>query len=91
MWNLVIWTEDRIPATINAVDTRYCVSSAPKPAPPWPAMMMGGVMMPANMDKACWKPKSRARKMGMLSLRPKKGAALFDFVMNGRLGLNRKA
>lgn len=48
-------------------------------------------MMPANMDSACWKPKSRARKTGMLSLRPKKGAALFDFAMNGRLGLNRKA
>ena len=48
-------------------------------------------MMPANMDNECWKPKSRARKMGMLSLRPKKGAALFDFVIKGRLGLNRKA
>ena len=48
-------------------------------------------MIPANMDKACWKPNSRARTTGMLSLRPKKGAALFDFFMNGRFGLNKKA
>ena len=48
-------------------------------------------MMPANMDKACWKPKSSARKTGMLSLRPKKGAARFDFFIKGRFGLNRKA
>ena len=82
--------EDRIPPTIKAVDTRYCVSPAPKLAPPWLAMMMGGVMMPANMERACWKPRSRARKTGMLSLRPKKGAALFDFFMKGRFGLNRK-
>ncbi len=87
----MIWIEDRIPATISAVDTRYCVPSAPKLAPPWPEMIMGGVMIPANMDKACWKPKRRARKTGILSLRPKNGAAFLDLVMNGRLGLNRKA
>ena len=83
--------DERIPATINAVETRYCVSSAPKAAPPWPAMMMGGVMIPASMERACWKPRSRARKTGMLSLRPKKGAAFLDLRMKGRFGVKRKA
>lgn len=80
-----------MPATINAVETRYWVSSAPKAAPPWPAMMMGGVMMPANIDNACWNPRSSARKIGILSLSPKKGAARLVFFMNGRFGLKRNA
>ncbi len=80
-----------MPPTISAVETRYCVSSAPRAAPPWPAMIRGGVMMPASMERACWKPRRRARKMGMRSLRPKKGAARRDFFMKGRLGLKRKA
>ena len=48
-------------------------------------------MMPASMDNECWKPKSRARKTGMLSLRPKNGAAFLDFFMNGKFGVNKKA
>ena len=49
-------------------------------------------MIPANMDKECWKPRSRARKTGMLSLRPKNGAALFVFAVRyGIFGLNKKA
>ena len=83
--------DERMPATIKAVETRYWVSSAPKAAPPWPAMMMGGVMMPANMDRECWKPRRRARKTGILSLRPKKGAAFLDLPMNGIWGVNKKA
>ena len=79
-----------MPHTISAVETRYCVSAAPKLTPPSPAMMMGGVMMPANMDNACWKPSKRARKMGILSCKPKNGAARLDFSMNGRFGLKRK-
>ncbi len=48
-------------------------------------------MIPANMDKACWKPSKRAKKTGMGSLRPKKGAAFLDCFMKGRFGLNKKA
>jgi hypothetical protein len=53
------------------------------------ARIMGGVMIPANIDNACWKPSRRARKTGMLSFNPKKGAALLSFFMKGILGLNR--
>ena len=90
MWNLVIWMQDSRPETIKAVDTRYCVSAAERLTPPGPDRMMGGVIMPANMARACWSPSSRARNTGILSLRPKKGGTLSDFFMNGRLGRKRK-
>jgi len=82
---------DKIPDTIRAVDTRYCVCSGARLTPPLPLRMMGGVMIPANMARACWKPSSRARNTGILSLRPKNGEAWSGFLMNGRLGLKRKA
>lgn len=44
-----------------------------------------------NMDKACWKPSKAARKTGILSFSPKKGALLRSFFMKGRFGLNRNA
>jgi hypothetical protein len=52
---------------------------------------MGGVITPANILSACWKPSSAARRRGIESLRPKKGAGLVDFVINGRFGLKRNA
>lgn len=55
-------------------------------APPAPARRRGGVMTPANMARACWKPRRRARKTGMRSLRPKKGDARCSFFMKGRFG-----
>ncbi len=91
MWNRVIWMQDSRPETIRAVDTKYWVWSAGRLTPPDPLKMMGGVMMPANMARACWNPSRRARKMGILSLSPKKGGTLSDFFMKGRLGLKRKA
>ena len=80
-----------MPHTMSAVETRYCVVADPRLTPPCPAMMMGGVMIPASMANECWKPRIRARTTGMLSLSPKKGAARLVFLRNGRLGLKRKA
>lgn len=91
MWNLVIWMHESKPETMRAVDTRYCVWSGPRLTPPAPLMMMGGVMMPASMARACWKPRMRARMTGIFSLRPKNGGALSGFLMKGRFGLKRKA
>lgn len=91
MWKRVIWTKDRMPETIRAVDTRYCSCSWVKLAPPAPAMMSGGLMMPASMDRECWKPSSSARTTGMGSLRPKKGDESRDAFMKGRFGRKRKA
>lgn len=54
------------------------------------AKMIGGVITPASIARACWKPRRRARNTGILSLRPKKGAARRSFFMKGRLGLKRK-
>jgi hypothetical protein len=65
MWNLVICTAERIPQTIREVETRYWVVFASKDAAA--AMMIGGVMIPANIASACWNPKSRERTTGMLS------------------------
>ena len=53
--------------------------------------MIGGAITPANMDRACWKPRTSARMIGVESLRPKKGAARLDFCVKGRLGMNKKA
>ena len=78
-----------MPHTISDVETRYWDVRASKFAAP--PRMMGGVMMPASMDSECWNPSSRARRMGIRSLSPKKGAARRDFFMKGRLGLNKKA
>lgn len=89
MWNLVIWMEDRIPQTISDVDTRYCEVAASKPA--LELRMIGGVITPASIDRACWNPRSNARKRGILSCKPKKGAARLVFFMNGMFGLKRKA
>lgn len=80
---------ERIPETIRDVETRYWVISAEKLA--LLARMIGGVMMPASMASECWKPRSRARNTGTLSLRPKKGADWEDFFMKGILGVKRKA
>jgi hypothetical protein len=41
MWNLVTWTAERMPQTINEVETRYWVVDALKFAEE--AMMIGGV------------------------------------------------
>ena len=83
--------DERMPQTMSEVDTRYCWSSASKFAPPWPPRMRGGVIMPANIDSACWNPRRRARTSGIESLRPKKGAARLVFFKNGRFGLNKNA
>ena len=80
---------ERIPQTINDVETRYCCISKVKFAEF--ARIMGGVMIPANMANACWKPRRRARKTGIRSWRPKKGAALRSFFIKGRFGLKRNA
>ena len=78
-----------MPQTIRDVDTRYCeVIGSKFAAPP---RMMGGVITPANIERACWKPRSKARNNGILSFSPKKGAALRVFLMKGMLGLKRKA
>jgi hypothetical protein len=53
--------------------------------------MIGGVITPANILSACWNPKSAARRSGMESLSPKKGAGLVAFFINGRFGLKRNA
>lgn len=42
---------ERRPQTISEVETRYCCMSSVKLAAL--ARMMGGVMMPANMARAC--------------------------------------
>ena len=65
MWNLVIWTADKIPQTIKEVETRYWVVVASKFA--LLEMIIGGVMIPANIARACWNPRRRARTTGMLS------------------------
>lgn len=54
-------------------------------------MIIGGVTMPPNMARACCRPSSRASKVGIGSLRPKKGADAAVFAMNGRLGRKKKA
>ena len=74
---------------MSEVETRYWEVSASKLA--LEPMMMGGVMMPASIDRACWKPRSRARKTGMRSFRPKKGALRRGRRMKGRVGRKRKA
>ena len=91
MWKRVICIDDNMPQTMSEVDTRYCWSSTDKFAPPGPLRMIGGVMMPASIDKACWNPRSSARKTGIRSLRPKNGAARRVFLMNGMFGLNKNA
>ena len=64
-------------------------------------------MIPASIDRASmgyqhiehprltdilrWKPRSKASKIGILSLRPKKGAARRGRRMNGKVGRNKKA
>ena len=54
-------------------------------------ILIGGVIMPANMARECWKPRSRASTNGILSLSPKNGEARVGFFMNGRFGLKRNA
>lgn len=80
-----------MPQTINDVDTRYWAVSVSKAAPPLPERIIGGVMRPANMAKACWNPKINARKIGILSLRPKNGAVWRDFFIKGNRGVKRNA
>lgn len=46
---------------------------------------------PANMESACWKPKTSASTMGMVSFNPKKGAARSVLLMKGRFGVKRNA
>lgn len=87
MWNRVICTEDRIPDTIRDVETRYCERSTERLAAL--ARIMGGVITPANIARACWNPRRSARSTGIRSWTPKKGAALFSFFMKGRFGRNR--
>lgn len=52
-----------MPETIKEVETRYWVMDASKLA--LDAMMIGGVMIPASIERACWKPRSRARTTGI--------------------------
>ena len=85
----MICTADKMPQTIREVETRYWVIVASKFA--LLEMIMGGVIIPASIARACWNPKRRARMTGMRSWRPKNGARLLDFFMNGKLGLKRKA
>lgn len=77
------------PHTINVVETRYWVCSVER----YIAldMIIGGVTIPPNMARACWRPSRRASKVGIGSLRPKKGAAVSVFAINGRLGRKKKA
>lgn len=91
MWKRVIWIEERIPQTIREVETRYCCKSGGKLAPPVVDRMIGGVITPASIESACWKPNKSAKKTGILSLRPKNGAARSSFFMKGRFGLKRNA
>jgi hypothetical protein len=44
-------------------------------------MIIGGMMIPANMESACWKPRTNAKTMGILPFSPKKGAARRAFVI----------
>ena len=81
--------EERIPQTIREVDTIYCCVSVDRFA--FTPRIIGGVMIPANMERACWKPSNAAKSRGISSFSPKNGAALLDFFMNGRFGLKRKA
>jgi hypothetical protein len=46
---------------------------------------------PASMASACCSPSRNASRRGILSCRPKKGARLRDFFINGRLGRKRCA
>ena len=89
MWKREIWMVERMPQTMSEVETRYCCISSVRFAAL--ARMMGGVMMPANMARACWNPRSAARRTGIRSWSPKKGAALRSRFMKGRFGLKRNA
>ena len=77
------------PHAINVVETRYWVCSVVRFIAL--AMIIGGVTMPPNMARACWRPSTNASKMGIGSLRPKKGTAVSLFAINGRLGRKKKA
>lgn len=80
-----------MPQTIKAVLTRYCWRSFERLAPAWPPMRSGGVIIPASIARACWKPRSKASRSGIESLRPKNGAGRRFRRTNGRFGLKRKA
>lgn len=82
---------DNKPETIKAVETRYCCISPVRLAPAAPLSRIGGVMIPASMARACWNPSNRAKSVGIRSFKPKKGAALRLFLMNGKFGVKRKA
>lgn len=45
--------DERMPQTIGEVETKHCASELGKLAPTWPAIIIGGLMAPANMDKVC--------------------------------------
>jgi hypothetical protein len=58
-----------MPVVMKAAETRYWVISASKLNAP-PAIARGGETMDPIIVRACWRPRSRVRRIGISSLSP---------------------
>lgn len=69
MCSRVTWSAVAMPVVMKAVEMRYVVIAESKLKAP-DAMARGGDTMEPIIVSACWRPRSRVRRMGTRSLRP---------------------